>query len=715
MRGSFARSIAVLWSFGVAGSLAAGKLEKAFEALAVHNYFLAQELFRSQVKRHPAAAWYGLSVIHGRDDNPFYHLDSAYACILRADASFTHSDEKERAAINALGVDDAAIRAQITHLNQLAWEEASALNSIAAYDRYVNTYLQSERAADARRARDHLAFEAAMDVNTAAAYQDFIDRYPGAEQVYRARSRLQEAIYREGTEAGTIEAYEKFIADHPESPYAKNAEDEVYRLATAPRTAQAYHAFIKGQPMNHRVPDAWRALYELYTRELSADVITSFLKEYPDYPFTTDLLADYSTATLTLHPFRRDSLWGFIDEQGIEQIKAEYDWVEDFLSGQALVSRGGRVGSINKSGRVVIAVDHDDVQEYSEGLATVERAGRVGAVDRTGELVVPMEFDEIGEFADGLAYARKGDRYGYIDVHGAERIPFGFDMAATFHDGLAVVGLDGLSGVIDAGGNMVVPCQYDWIEGFERGVSRVRRSGRSGVISPFGDVLLAVEHDHVGVIGDSLMLVVDGAKCGYIDAGGRWVIPQEYEAAEGVATWGDFQNGVAEVQKGGKRGLIDASGKTRVDLAYQDVGRMQGRLIPVKKKDKWGYVDRALVQVVPFKYDLAWEPRNGYARVNVKGLFALVDSTGKEVIAPLYSMMSDADATGLLVVAMGGRAGVINAAGGVVVPLEYDEAQIVEPQGPASVKLIKLTRAGRFAWYRPDIARFIWKEAGFGE
>ena len=67
--------------------------------------------------------------------------------------------------------------------------------------------------------------------------------------------------------------------------------------------------------------------------------ITQFLKDYPDYPFINELTADYSTAALRLLPFRRDSLWGFIDDQGVERIKAEFDWVENFVNGQATVSR----------------------------------------------------------------------------------------------------------------------------------------------------------------------------------------------------------------------------------------------------------------------------------------------------------------------------------------------------------------------------------------
>jgi hypothetical protein len=337
----------------------------------------------------------------------------------------------------------------------------------------------------------------------------------------------------------------------------------------------------------------------------------------------------------------------------------------------------------------------------------------VGAVDRLGELAVPMEFGEVGEFSGGLAYAMRDGRYGYIDPGGTVKIDLEYDLAATFHNGLAVVEQDSMMGVIDTRGMLVVPFIYDWIEGFEQHVSRVRKSGKLGVISPFGDVLLPVTHDHVGTLNDSLMLVVDGAKCGYVNAGGQWVIKQDYDAPDGVATWGDFHNGFAEVQKAGKRALIDPQGRRLSEPSFQDIGRVEGRLIPVKKKDKWGYADRAMAAVVPYKYDLAWEPKNGLARVRSAALFGLIDSTGKVVIAPEYESMTDADPSGAIVVTKGGRAGVIDAAGAVLVPLEYDAAELVPTTAGSAARLVKLTRNKLLAYYRIDTGKFIWKEAGF--
>src|SRR5690606_14044487 len=152
-------------------------------------------------------------------------------------------------------------------------------------------------------------------------------------------------------------------------------------------------------PSSHRLPDAWRAIYELYTRDLSVGSITRFLQTYPDYPFVEELVDDYRAATMVLLPFRREGRWGFLDDTGVERIKAEYEWVEPFSGGQAVVGREGFAGTINRLGRVVVPIVYDQVMDPAEGTSTVERNDKAGAVDRNGELVVPMIYEDVGYFA----------------------------------------------------------------------------------------------------------------------------------------------------------------------------------------------------------------------------------------------------------------------------------------------------------------------------
>lgn len=687
----------------------AGRLERAFAALAVHDYFKAKELFEKQTRKHPAAAWYGLSVIRGRADNPFYQLDSSHAAIQRSMAAFNGLTERDRAKIAGLGVDSASIQAQFEHVSTIVWKQVSDIDRLEEYDRFIAAYAGSSMIEQAKDRRDELAFDEARRSNTSVAYRSFLEHYPEAKEAYGARSRLQEAIYREATPNGTIAEYEAFIKDHPDNPYLRDAEDMLLKLNTPGKTPGEYAAFIRRYPNNPNVEEAWRSIYEIYTKELSVDNITRFLKDYPDYPYINELMNDYKVASLVLYPFRQGGKWGYIDDTGVERIKAEFDFAEAFMHGQAQVGRSGRSGTINKLGKPVIPIIYDDVLDYREGLATVELNGMQGAVDRNGKLVVPIEYDEVGEFDHGTAAASKNGRYGYINGKGEEVIPFTFDRAMRFHNGLAVVTKDDQSGVIDTKGELVVPFQYDWVEGFMAlPLSRVRKAGKMGLIDRFGDVVLGVEHDHVGTLNDSLALVIDKGKSGYVDPTGEWVIPQRYEANALTINMGDFHNGLARVLSGGKLGLIDTRGNRVAPAHYADIGLLEDGVIPVKRKNKWGYVKRSFASVVEPKYDQAWEFHNGFGRVEVGGLYGLVNGTGTEVIEPQFTALSDV-ANGLLVASDEHGTGVVDPAGKVLVPLIHDTVTPVERT------VMKVTKGDRFAYVRTTDAAYLWKEEGFGE
>lgn len=688
-------------------SAMAGPLDRAFAALEAYNYFKAKAIFEKQVKRHPAAAWYGLSVITGRADNPFFQLDSSHAAIRRAMGAYAGLGERDRRKIAKLGVDSAAIATQFDRIGAIAWKQVAALDRLDGYERFIRQYAGSSREAEAVERRNALAFEEARQINSAAAYKHFLERYPEANEAYGARSRLQEAVYREATPQGTVAEYEAFIRDHAGNSYVRDAEDMLLKLNVPNGTPAEHAAFIRRYPDNPNVPQAWRNMYDSYTKELSVENITRFLKDYPDYPYINELMNDYKVASMVLHPFRHEGYWGYIDATGVERIKAEFDFAEPFINGQAQVGLHGRSGTINKLGSPVVPILYDDVLDFREGLATVELNGMQGAVDRNGKLVVPLAYDVVGEYDHGLAAASKQGKYGYLDAEGQVAIPFTFDGAMRFSNGRAVVTRDDQSGVIDMQGELVVPFQYDWVEGFQAmPLSRVRKDGRMGLIDQFGEVVLAVEHDHVGSLKDSLALVIDKGKAGYVGPAGTWKIPQRYEANALTINMGDFHNGLARVLDGGKWGLVDTAGNRLVQPQYADIGLPEGGLIPVKRTSKWGYIKPSMAHVAEAKYDQAWEFHAGYARVRSGGLYGLVDSLGKEAIKPQYTLLIDLGRH-LWAATNEHGTGVVDPAGNVRIPLAFDQ---VFMEGKA---LVRVTRGNKFAYLRLHDGSVLWKENGF--
>src|SRR5580700_8828380 len=83
-------------SFGV--TLYAGKINKAYKALAIYDYFKARHLFQKAIKHkhNLLTASYGISTISSRNDNHFYNVDTAYVYVLKAQKAYKASTPKQK-------------------------------------------------------------------------------------------------------------------------------------------------------------------------------------------------------------------------------------------------------------------------------------------------------------------------------------------------------------------------------------------------------------------------------------------------------------------------------------------------------------------------------------------------------------------------------------------------------------------------------------------
>lgn len=111
-----------------------------------------------------------------------------------------------------------------------------------------------------------------------------------------------------------------------------------------------------------------------------------------------------------------------IDESGSFVLAPEWEDIDNFINGRALVRHKGKQGVIDESGRFVIALNPD---LYIWGIRDEEigfsRDGVHGYFDRGGRLLrtFTVDADRFGSFRDGLSVARKGIKDGYIDKSGA--------------------------------------------------------------------------------------------------------------------------------------------------------------------------------------------------------------------------------------------------------------------------------------------------------
>ena len=234
--------------FFYCNNLLAGGLDKGFEAMSIHDYFKAKELFSKKIKKYPVGASYGLCQIYAINNNPFYHLDSARKYILKAEYAYSTISDKNKKKLEEIQINSLKIRVLKSKIARLAFEEAEQIKTVQQYDAFISKYPFANELNEAIIKRNELAFEKTRSINTSAAYLDFIRKYPEASQLNEARRRCDKVLYLENTSDGRVQSYVNFIRKYPSSPYVLEAMDMVYQKAIRYNSMEEYDRFYQNLP-----------------------------------------------------------------------------------------------------------------------------------------------------------------------------------------------------------------------------------------------------------------------------------------------------------------------------------------------------------------------------------------------------------------------------------------------------------------------------------
>jgi len=274
------------------------------------------------------------------------------------------------------------------------------------------------------------------------------------------------------------------------------------------------------------------------------------------------------------------------------------------------------------------------VYPFNEGLAVAVYSGgrpfrrpfdgtAYGFIDKTGHVVIPLEYGWAESFRDGIALVGKNSKYFFIDQSGRVLVePLDYFWVGDYNEGLWRVSIDHKYGFIDSTGRLVVPTEYEQANRFSEGFARVTKGGRHGFVDTNGNIVIPLQYGWASDFSEGLALVSSGsgenARHRYIDTSGKMVIPP----ATDYYFTGGFHGGFAIV--GGHEPYTDEDGHARWNRKY-------------------GAIDKTGTLVVPVKYNLVSEFRDGYADVELDNKWGAIDTTGEIVIPIIYDSRSELD------------------------------------------------------------------------
>ncbi|HJB72115.1 MAG TPA: WG repeat-containing protein [Candidatus Barnesiella merdigallinarum] len=300
-------------------------------------------------------------------------------------------------------------------------------------------------------------------------------------------------------------------------------------------------------------------------------------------------------------------------------------------------------------------------------------------IDRDDDLRFAGPYTDASLFYDDMALVcnRADDKWGYIDDAGELIYPAVYKEATIFHENRAwVVRPDEAPCAIDTKGRLQLTLTRAsramiFCEGMAAFAQKGKRGERWGFIDKSGNTVVKPAYRQVKPFTQGLAAVQnEEGMWGYIDAQGVETIAPRYESAESFSTHrqavvqvkpGTFrvigiqgdsiwqtecENLVSDgtlfrIQKAGKWGWCDASGKEVIAPAFDDSRAFgSAELAPVKLQGKWGYIDRHGKWKIKRQFAEALPFFDGLALVQAGTVYGFVDTDGRYRINPQYDRIS---------------------------------------------------------------------------
>ncbi|TAK58251.1 MAG: hypothetical protein EPO24_08735 [Bacteroidetes bacterium] len=198
------------------------------------------------------------------------------------------------------------------------WKKAEAINTIEAYQEFLDSNPSEELAAAALGKIDTLSYLRAKEEHTISAYERYVRQFPKGAFFDEVSQRLEKLFYYQRTEAeNSLNGYDDFLSRFPNGVFAGEARrrrEQLYfnqQISNA-HTITAYQLYLQQYPDGTYADSAKIRIERLtYENANSVDSIKEYLdylKRYPEGTFKADALARIDLCT-----FREANKEGTID------------------------------------------------------------------------------------------------------------------------------------------------------------------------------------------------------------------------------------------------------------------------------------------------------------------------------------------------------------------------------------------------------------------
>lgn len=382
--------------------------------------------------------------------------------------------------------------------------------------------------------------------------------------------------------------------------------------------------------------------------------------------------ADGSYKSKVINSKNEEIVTGYDTIQALENYDSNNNlWYENDV---LLVSKEGKYGLVDFKGKQLLNCEYNSIEALKgvEKSILVSKDGKYGLVDNIGSVIIEPEYKKISpisdKYADGYIVTNKDNKVGVISRDRKTAVEVKYqDVQAIYGDGRYVVKEDGKWQIINSEGTVYLKDKFSTVKSIDGENVLVVSNKKYGVMDLSGKTKIAVKYQDMTYAFEDNYIFKENEKYGVINLEGEVVVKATYDSLVYRGDAGFFEgnkSNTVDTDFIGNDFTVKLSGilseinvtsgymKIRVNDDYkyynfkfeEKTNRelLKGNTLFLDKKDgKYGYVNKEGVVVVNYIYDDAREQNEfGYASVKRNGMWGCIDSKGKQVITPSYTLQN---------------------------------------------------------------------------
>lgn len=346
-------------------------------------------------------------------------------------------------------------------------------------------------------------------------------------------------------------------------------------------------------------------------------------------------------------------------------------WYEEDV---LLVSKDGKYGLVDFKGKELLQCEYESIGALKgvRNSILIEKDEKYGLVDKIGAVIIEAEYKKVepisDQYGNGYIITTLDNKKGVINRDKSVALEAKYeDIQAIYGNGNYVVKEDGKWEIVNSNKDTYLKGKFDKVKSIDGENVIVVSNKKYGVMTLNGETKVSPKYQDMTYIFEDNYIFKEGGKYGIINLAGGVVLKAEYESLIYRADAGFFEankSGSVDTEFLGSDLTVKLSGilsEINTELGYMKIRTnneykyynfkfeektnkelLTANTLFLDKKDgKYGYVNKDGVVVVDYIYDDAREQNEfGYASVKKDGLWGCIDSKGKQVITPAYTMQN---------------------------------------------------------------------------